>query len=61
MKQVGAYLPGVYEEVVDIMDAYVLTDKIQGHETPNGLSHTHGLQGHSRTDFFALNPYLGHV
>ncbi|NXI99351.1 MVP protein, partial [Psophia crepitans] len=27
VKQVGAYLPGVYEEVVDIVDAYILTDK----------------------------------
>ncbi|OXB55460.1 hypothetical protein ASZ78_012579 [Callipepla squamata] len=27
VKRVGAYLPGVYEEVVDIVDAYVLTDK----------------------------------
>ncbi|NWT47351.1 MVP protein, partial [Chroicocephalus maculipennis] len=27
VKQVGAYLPGVYEEVVDVVDAYILTDK----------------------------------
>ena len=27
VKEVGAYLPGVYEEVVDTMKAYVLTDK----------------------------------
>ncbi|KAM6032902.1 major vault protein [Chlamydotis macqueenii] len=27
VKQVGAYLPGVYEEVMDIEDAYILTDK----------------------------------
>ncbi|KFO79479.1 Major vault protein, partial [Cuculus canorus] len=27
VKRVGAYLPGVYEEVVDIVDAYILTDK----------------------------------
>ncbi|XP_052558218.1 major vault protein isoform X2 [Tympanuchus pallidicinctus] len=27
VKRVGAYLPGVYEEVVDVVDAYVLTDK----------------------------------
>ncbi|XP_018414642.1 PREDICTED: major vault protein isoform X4 [Nanorana parkeri] len=27
VKKVGAYLPGVYEEVVDIVDAFVLTDK----------------------------------
>ncbi|XP_063178337.1 major vault protein-like [Chroicocephalus ridibundus] len=25
VKQVGAYLPGVYEEVVDVVDAYILT------------------------------------
>jgi len=25
--QVGAYLPGVYEECVDTVDAYVLTEK----------------------------------
>ena len=25
MKKIGAYLPGAYEEVVDVMDAYVLT------------------------------------
>ena len=30
MKQVGAYLPGVYEEVVDVVDAYILTDKVLG-------------------------------
>eukprot|EP01137_Pigoraptor_chileana_P037473 Opistho-2@34592 len=27
VKRVGAYLPGVYEEVMDIVQAYVLTDK----------------------------------
>ncbi|XP_029462852.1 major vault protein [Rhinatrema bivittatum] len=27
VKKVGAYLPGVFEEVVDIVDAYVLTEK----------------------------------
>ncbi|NXU51451.1 MVP protein, partial [Turnix velox] len=27
VKQVGAYLPGVSEEVVDVVDAYILTDK----------------------------------
>ncbi|PVD32862.1 hypothetical protein C0Q70_08309 [Pomacea canaliculata] len=27
MKKTGAYLPGAYEEVVDIVNAYVLTDK----------------------------------
>lgn len=30
VKRVGAYLPGVYEEVVDVVDAYVLTDKVPG-------------------------------
>lgn len=30
MKQVGAYLPGVYEEVMDVVDAYILTDKVPG-------------------------------
>ena len=28
VKKVGAYLPGAYEEVVDIVDAYVLTEKV---------------------------------
>jgi len=28
VKKVGAYLPGAYEEVVDVVDAYVLTDKV---------------------------------
>ncbi|KAL5478080.1 hypothetical protein EMCRGX_G024958 [Ephydatia muelleri] len=28
VKKVGAYLPGAYEEVVDTVDAYVLTDKV---------------------------------
>ena len=28
MKKVGAYLPGAYEEVVDVVDAYVLTEKV---------------------------------
>lgn len=27
VKKVGAYLPGAYEEVVDVVDAYVLTEK----------------------------------
>lgn len=27
MNKVGAYLPGAYEEVVDVVDAYVLTEK----------------------------------
>ena len=28
VKKIGAYLPGAYEEVVDVVDAYVLTDKV---------------------------------
>ena len=28
VKQIGAYLPGAYEEVIDIVDAYVLTEKV---------------------------------
>lgn len=28
VKKVGAYLPGPYEEVVDIVNAYVLTEKV---------------------------------
>ena len=28
MKKTGAYLPGAYEEVVEIVDAYVLTEKV---------------------------------
>lgn len=31
MKKTGAYLPGAYEEVVDIVNAYVLTDKVIFH------------------------------
>uniref|UniRef100_A0A646QDD3 Major vault protein n=1 Tax=Hemiscolopendra marginata TaxID=943146 RepID=A0A646QDD3_9MYRI len=31
VKRVGAYLPGVYEEVVDVVDAYVLTEKTALH------------------------------
>ncbi|KAM7449562.1 hypothetical protein ABFA07_002693 [Porites harrisoni] len=27
VKKIGAYLPGAYEEVVDVVDAYVLTEK----------------------------------
>ena len=27
--KVGAYLPGAYEEVVDVVDAYVLTEKVR--------------------------------
>ena len=30
--KVGAYLPGAYEEVVDVVDAYVLTEKVRGGE-----------------------------
>jgi major vault protein len=29
VKQTGAYLPGAYEEVVSIVDAYVLTEKVR--------------------------------
>ena len=28
VKKVGAYLPGAYEEVVGVVNAYVLTDKV---------------------------------
>ena len=28
VRKVGAYLPGAYEEVVDVVDAYVLTEKV---------------------------------
>ena len=28
VKQNGAYLPGAYEEVVSVVDAYVLTEKV---------------------------------
>jgi len=28
IKKVGAYLPGVYEEVLETVDAYVLTEKV---------------------------------
>ena len=36
MKKVGAYLPGAYEEVVDIVDAYILTEKVSS--VPRTLS-----------------------
>ena len=29
VKKVGAYLPGAYEEVVELVDAYVLTEKVR--------------------------------
>jgi major vault protein len=28
VKKTGAYLPGAYEEVVDVVDAFVLTEKV---------------------------------
>lgn len=28
MRKVGAYLPGAHEEVIDIVTAFVLTDKV---------------------------------
>ena len=28
MKKVGAYLPSAYEEVVEVVNAYVLTEKV---------------------------------
>lgn len=31
VKKIGAYLPGAYEEVVDVVDAYVLTEKVALH------------------------------
>lgn len=37
VKRVGAYLPGVFEEVVDTVDAFVLTEKVSGmFATPSG-------------------------
>lgn len=30
VQRVGAYLPGAYEEVVDVVNAYVLTEKVTG-------------------------------
>ena len=29
VKKIGAYLPGAYEEVVDVVNAYVLTEKVR--------------------------------
>ncbi len=34
VRKVGAYLPGAYEEVVDTVDAYVLTDKVRAQFVP---------------------------
>ncbi|XP_025908132.1 major vault protein, partial [Nothoprocta perdicaria] len=31
VRRVGAYLPGVYEEVLDVVDAFVLTEKVALH------------------------------
>lgn len=28
VKKVGAYLPGAYEEVVELVNAYILTEKV---------------------------------
>ena len=28
VNKIGAYLPGAYEEVVNVVDAYVLTEKV---------------------------------
>lgn len=28
VKKIGAYLPGAYEEVIDVVNAYILTDKV---------------------------------
>lgn len=35
VKKTGAYLPGAYEEVVDIVNAYVLTEKVKNFENHN--------------------------
>ncbi len=32
VKKIGAYLPGAYEEVVELVNAYVLTEKVK-HKT----------------------------
>ena len=29
VKKTGAYLPGAYEEVIDLVNAYVLTEKVR--------------------------------
>lgn len=33
MRKVGAYLPGAHEEVVDIVNAFILTDKVTSAST----------------------------
>lgn len=41
VNKVGAYLPGAYEEVVDIVDAFVLTEKVcVVSKTPSCWFHT---------------------
>lgn len=50
VKKVGAYLPGAYEEVVDVVDAYVLTEKVALHmratrtftDPRTGVTHKNG-------------------
>ena len=41
VEKVGAYLPGAYEEVVDTLDAYVLTDKVSTAHGLSGLTQCH--------------------
>ena len=38
--KVGAYLPGAYEEVVDVVDAYVLTEKVIGRDRERNIERT---------------------
>lgn len=49
VKKIGAYLPGAYEEVVELVDAYVLTEKVALHMRAtqtftdrNGVTHRNG-------------------
>lgn len=45
-KKTGAYLPGAYEEVVDIVNAYVLTEKVSTHfyiSNQNSHEQTHNI------------------
>jgi Major Vault Protein repeat domain len=32
-KKIGAYMPGAYEEIVDIVSGYVLTDKVNNYNS----------------------------
>lgn len=56
VSKVGAYLPGAHEEVIDIVNAFILTDKVKSNCIDPGFNrHTDGLINPELHDTFCSN------